>query len=121
MPPVFGPAIVFEDALVILCHDQRHGVFAIGKDEKRNLRARETLFKHDSSSRIAKAALLIDGTNRRFSLGHGVCNDHTLSGGQPIRFDHRGRTKVAASDNRDGFADVAADFEARCGDADGVA
>ena len=41
MPPVFGPSIVVEDALVVLGRGQRKDVVAIGQDHERRFFAVE--------------------------------------------------------------------------------
>ena len=57
MPPVLGPAIVVEDAFVILRGHQRHGVLAVGDDEERNFRPCEALLEDDAAAGIAEGAI----------------------------------------------------------------
>ena len=48
MPPVFGPLVVVEDALVILRGQQRHVLLAVGDDEERHFGAGQQFLEDDA-------------------------------------------------------------------------
>ena len=66
MPPVFGPLIAVEGALVILRAGQRHDVLAVGQREEAGLLAVEEFLHHDFGARRAEAAVEheVDGAMR---------------------------------------------------------
>ena len=47
MPPVFGPSVAVEDALVVLGRGQRHGALAVAQRQQRQLLALQVLLDHD--------------------------------------------------------------------------
>ena len=47
MPPVFGPLVAVEDALVVLRRRQRHRALAVAEGQQRQLLPLEELLEHD--------------------------------------------------------------------------
>ena len=113
MPPVFGPSILVEDALVILGGQQRHGPGAVRDDEERHLRTDEALLEDEPRAGIAELGARPSWSAplaRRFAVRR---NDDALAGGETVRLQRRREAELASLDDVEAPADRLAHAVAR--------
>ena len=67
MPPVFGPAIAFEDALVVRAGAIAHGALAVAQRQQRQLLADQALLD-DRARLLAAVAVVEDPSQRAFGV-----------------------------------------------------
>ena len=95
MPPVFGPFIAVEDALVILCGDQRQDRLAVAECEEARLFAVQKLLEHDLGTRRRRRRAHHHVVDGGIGLGQTRCDHHALAGGEPIGLHDQGCAEFA--------------------------
>ena len=101
MPPVFGPVIVVEDALVILRGQQRHVVLAVGDDEERHFGAGQHFLEDHARAGVAEALVDHRGVDRGFGRRSIRRDDDALAGGEAVGLDDERVAELARSNRRD--------------------
>ena len=99
MPPVFGPSVVVEDALVILRRADRHRARAVAEREERHLGPDEALLDDEARARGAELLLLHHrrGSRRRPRRDRGATTT-PLPAASPSAFTRReSRTRPTRS------------------------
>ena len=94
MPPVFGPLVAVEDALVVLRRGERHRALAVAQRQQRELLAVEELL--DDHVGRAEDLALEHVDERLARLGLVLGDHHALAGGQPVGLDDHRVAVIAA-------------------------
>jgi hypothetical protein len=88
MPPVIGPAVAVEDALVVLRRRHRHRALAVAQGQQRQLLALEVLLDHHA---LGPVPALHEQRPRALARRALVGRDHHApSRPQPVGLDHVG-------------------------------
>ena len=91
------PAVVVEDALVILRGTKRHEGRAVGEDEVRRFLPDQKLFEHDAIAGVAEPAIDHHRGDDRFGGRAILGDDDTLAGRETVGLHDQGIPELAAT------------------------
>ena len=102
MPPVFGPCVAVERALVILGRTERHRARAVAQHEERRFAPDEQLLDDDARRRPGRSACRPSSTAPATSASVEIRGNHdALARREAVRLQHDRKSELAASQHRD--------------------